>query len=53
MKTISKNEIYLRVSDEEADLKVKTGWKFVAKNKWKSNVRDLNKEEVKPKKEKK
>lgn len=43
MKTIVKNEVYLRVADLEADLKVKSGWKFVSKSEWKKFVRDVNK----------
>ena len=45
MKTIAKDEKILRLSDLEAEAKVKVGWKFVSKAEWKSKVRDLNKEE--------
>jgi len=45
MKTIVKNEVYQRVEDSEADLKVKTGWKFAPKSEWKKFVRDINKVE--------
>ena len=43
MKTIVKNEVYQRVEDTEADLKVKSGWKFAPKSEWKKNVRDIAK----------
>ena len=53
MKTIVKNEVYDRVDNQTADLKVKSqGWKFTSKSNWKTNVRDIEKTD-KPKKEKK
>ena len=43
MKTITKNGEYLRVKDQEADLKVtKFGWSFAPKSEWKK-IRDANK----------
>ena len=45
MKTIAKNEVYQRVEDSEADLKVRSGWKFVPKSEWKKFVRDISKVE--------
>ena len=47
MKTIAKNDVILRVSDLEADNKVKLGWKFVPKSLWKEKVRDINKQKNK------
>lgn len=43
MKTISKDGEILRVDDETADLKVKTGWSFSSKSEWKTKVRDVKK----------
>lgn len=43
MKTLKKDNSYLRVSDKEADEKVKYGWKFCAKTEWKTKVRDFGK----------
>lgn len=43
MKTISKDGEILRVDDETADLKVKTGWSFSSKFEWKTKVRDVKK----------
>ena len=45
MKTIVKNEVYQRVEELEADLKVKSGWKFAPKSEWKKSVRDIAKVE--------
>ena len=45
MKTIVKNEVYQRVEDLEADVKVKSGWNFTPKSEWKKFVRDINKVE--------
>ena len=45
MKTIVKNEVYQRVEDLEADVKVKSGWNFTPKSEWKKFVRDINKAE--------
>ena len=56
MKTIVRNGSYQRVHDTDADMKVKTGWKFCPKSEWKANVRDLekpSKEEVKSNKKNK
>jgi hypothetical protein len=44
MKTIIKKGEILRVSESEADLKVKSGWSYTSKLEWKTKVRDLNKE---------
>jgi hypothetical protein len=43
MKTIVKNGEYQRLNDSDADMKVKTGWKFCPKSEWKTNVRDTGK----------
>ena len=44
MKTIVKNEVYDRVDNETADIRVTAqGWKFTPKSGWKKNVRDLEK----------
>ena len=45
MKTIVKNGKYQRISDLDADIKVKTGWKFCPKSEWKTNIRDIGKSE--------
>jgi len=45
MKTIVKNEVYQRVEDLEADVKVKSGWNFAPKSEWKKFVRDIAKVE--------
>lgn len=44
MKTIVRDGKYQRVHDVDADMKVKTGWKFCPKSEWKTNVRDFEKE---------
>jgi hypothetical protein len=43
MKTLKKNDEIVRVTDKEADEKVKWGWKFCPKHEWKTNVRDFGK----------
>jgi hypothetical protein len=44
MKCIKKGDEIRRVSDQDADLKVKVhGWSFVPKAEWKTKVRDFNK----------
>jgi hypothetical protein len=44
MKCIKKGDEIRRVSDVDADLKVKVhGWAFVPKSEWKTKVRDFNK----------
>ena len=44
MKCIKKDGEIRRVSDVDADLKVKVhGWTFVPKSEWKTKVRDFNK----------
>jgi hypothetical protein len=44
MKCIKKDGEIRRVSDVDADLKVKVhGWVFVPKSEWKTKVRDFNK----------
>lgn len=43
MKTLKKDGNYVRVTDREADEKVKWGWAFCPKNEWKTNVRDFGK----------
>jgi len=47
MKCIKKDGEIRRVSDVDADLKVKVhGWTFVPKSEWKTKVRDANKKTV-------
>jgi len=51
MKTIKKDEVIKRYSDERAASLVSTeGWEYTSKSEWKSLVRDINK---KPKGEEK
>lgn len=45
MKTVAKDDKILRLSDLDAEVKVRAGWKFIPKSEWKSKVRDVNKEE--------
>ena len=55
MKTIKRRDLidsnkfnYKRVKDDIADKMVKNeGWKFCPKSEWKSNIRDINKKEIK------
>lgn len=51
MKTLKKDGNYVRVSDTEADEKVKYGWTFCPKNEWKTNVRDFGRKNKKEKEE--
>lgn len=46
MKTVRRNDEILRVSDEVAENLVKRGWKYIAKEIWKLEVR--NKKPEKP-----
>jgi hypothetical protein len=47
MKCIKKGDEIRRVSDQDADLKVKVhGWTFAPKAEWKTKVRDANKKTV-------
>jgi len=47
MKCIKKGDEIRRVSDVDADNKVKVhGWSFVPKSEWKTKVRDANKKTV-------
>ena len=47
MKCIKKDGEIRRVSDVDADLKVKVhGWVFAPKSEWKTKVRDANKKTV-------
>jgi|688.fasta_scaffold44899_11 hypothetical protein len=47
MKCIKKGDEIRRVSDVDADLKVKVhGWTFAPKAEWKTKVRDANKKTV-------
>ena len=47
MKCIKKGDEIRRVSDVDADLKVKVhGWVFAPKSEWKTKVRDANKKTV-------
>ena len=47
MKCIKKGDEIRRVSDVDADLKVKVhGWAFAPKSEWKTKVRDANKKTV-------
>jgi hypothetical protein len=52
MKTLKKNGNYVRVSDTEADEKVKFGWDFCSKQEWKTNVRDFGRKEKEESKKK-
>ena len=52
MKTLKKNGNYVRVTDKEADEKVKFGWTFCPKNEWKTNVRDFGRKEKEESKKK-
>jgi hypothetical protein len=51
MKTLKKDGNYVRVTDKEADEKVKYGWAFCAKNEWKTNVRDFGRKNKKEREE--
>jgi len=51
MKTLKKDGNYVRVSDKEADEKVKYGWMFCPKNEWKTKVRDFGRKSKKEKEE--
>ena len=51
MKTLKKGGNYVRVTDKEADEKVKFGWDFCPKHEWKTNVRDFGKKTKKEKEE--
>ena len=53
MKTIVKDGKYARVSNQESEVRVKSGWSFCPKSEWKKNDRDFGKEEVKEKKKNK
>ncbi len=47
MKCIKKGDEIRRVSDVDADNKVKVhGWSFVPKSEWKTKVRDANKKTI-------
>lgn len=43
MKIVAKNGTYLKVSNSDAEIKVKSGWKYTPKSEWKKNVRDIKK----------
>lgn len=43
MKTIAKDGSYQRLSNQDAEQKVKSGWKYCPKSDWKTNVRDTGK----------
>lgn len=47
MKTVTKDGKYARVSDSEAEVRVKSGWSFCSKSDWKKNVRDIDRKEKK------
>ena len=51
MKTLKKDGNYVRVSDSEADQKVKFGWAFCSKSEWKINVRDVGRKTKKEREE--
>jgi hypothetical protein len=47
MKCIKKGDEIRRVSDQDADNKVKVhGWAFAPKSEWKTKVRDANKKTI-------
>jgi hypothetical protein len=52
MKTLKKAGNIIRVTDKEADEKLKFGWQFCPKSEWKTNVRDFGKAEKKSKEKK-
>ena len=43
MKTIKKDEVIKRVSDDKAAELVRDGWFYTSKTEWKTLVRDVNK----------
>ena len=43
MKTIKKDEVIKRVSDDKAASLVRDGWSYTSKSEWKTLVRDINK----------
>lgn len=43
MKTIKKDEVIKRVSDDKAVELVRDGWSYTSKTEWKTLVRDVNK----------
>ena len=43
MKTIKKDEVIKRVSDDKAVSLVRDGWSYTSKSEWKTLVRDINK----------
>lgn len=43
MKTIKKDEVIRRVSDDKAESLVRDGWSYTSKSEWKTLVRDINK----------
>ena len=49
MKTLKRKNEIIRVTDKEADEKVKFGWSFCPKHEWKTNVRDFGKKSKKEK----
>ena len=51
MKTLKKDGTIVRVTDKEADEKIKYGWIFCPKHEWKTNVRDFNKKKKSKKEE--
>ena len=51
MKTLKKDGNYVRVSDDEADQKIKFGWQFCPKSEWKNNVRDFGRKNKKEREE--
>ena len=53
MKTIKKNKEIKRVSDKQAEEKVKEGWKYCPKSEWREKVRDAKPVETKKKVKKK
>ena len=42
MKTIKKDEVIKRVSDDKAAELVRDGWSYTSKTEWKTLVRDIN-----------
>jgi len=43
MKTIKKDEVIRRVSDDKAAELARDGWSYTSKTEWKTLVRDVNK----------
>lgn len=47
MKTIKRDDVIKRVSDERAKSMLNDGWLYTSKTEWKEKIRDFNKNEEK------